>query len=305
MKWKIIIPFCIFVYIAFYSLNLINEFVFTFSNSNTEIVVSPVDMNKFSDVIQLNSNKEPIIANDALKDILNNNGWVQFINESGYEIMSINKPSNIPTQYASTQQKQLFDNLLSIGQYNINISNYTIFYENNVKHHYKCIIAIPLKRQAPSLQQLFFQPVKFFDIKKVIVSILFLPLLVLLGYLFSRRILKPLREIADIISRFSDGDYTISKEKGLFKDAYIHLNKLAKSLEANNIKLKDTKKARQQLVVKVTNSLSSIKSSAEILSQSEAYLEPEKKIEYANIIIDKSNEIDQLLTNQNSVSTEL
>lgn len=293
MKWKIILPFCIFVYVALYSLSLISEFVFILSN--TEEVVSPVDMNRFADVIDLNNDREPVIADDVLKEILNNKGWVQFINEYGSEIKSINKPSNIPKQYAGIQQKELLDNLLSIGQFNINIRNYTIFYENNIKHDYKCIIAIPLTKQSVPPQELIFQQIKSFDMKKTVVSVLYLPLLILFGYLFSRRVSKPMKEVSAAISRLTNGDYTLSGEKGLFKDVNLQLNKLAEALQANNNKIKDAAKTRQQLVVNVTSSLSSIKSSAEILSQSEEYLETEKKIEYANLIIDKSNEIDQLL----------
>lgn len=304
MKWRIIIPFCIFVYAALYSLSLMNEFVFILSN--TEEVVSPVDMNRFTDVIDLDNDREPVIAEDALKEILNNKGWVQFINEYGNEIKSINKPSNIPKQYISMQQKELLDNLLSVGQFKINIRSYTIFYENNIKHDYKCIIAIPLAKQAFSPQELFFQPIKSFDMKKAIVSILFLPLLILFGYSFSRSVSKPTKEISAAISRLTDGDYTLLNEKGLFKDVNIQLNKLTEALQANNTKIKAAAKARQQLIVKLINPLSDIKSSAEILSQSEEYLETEKKLEYANSIIEKSNEIDQLLnTYLNSAPSDI
>jgi K+-sensing histidine kinase KdpD len=140
----------------------------------------------------------------------------------------------------------------------------------------------------------------------VIWIILFIDLIIALivGYIFSRSLTKPMKKIIKGVENLEEGKYDVYyKEKGLYVSVYKKLNKLSDTLKSNEIERNKLDKLKREWIANISHDiktpLSSIKGYAEILSDEEYDIDKEEAKDYGVIINEKSEYIKELVDDLN------
>ena len=125
----------------------------------------------------------------------------------------------------------------------------------------------------------------------------------IIGYIFSKGLFKPVTKSIDYIEDLYSGNYNKTlKEKGIYSNVFNKLNGLANKLKENEIEREKLDTARNEWIANISHDiktpLSSIKGYAEVLSEDYEFTSDEIK-DYANIINSKSDYIKSLLDDLN------
>lgn len=266
--------------------------------------------NKFD--LEINTNEYSKIINDnievingsihlndmAKEELINNNIWVQFIDNSLNEIYSFNKPANIPELYTPIEFIHAYKN-------DIEESTVFIFQKELNGREYSYFIGVSC--EYASKYNILFKPNEVKKLLSNIIIIIIIDILAIISFsylYFSRRFSKPIKEIIEYIFRLSKGNYTIQNSD--FK-IYIHifscLDKLRDTLKRNEEKKYKIDKMREDWIIYISHDiktpLSAIKGFSDLLSDEE-YIFSEKEIkEYSRIIYDKAIYIDELVEDLN------
>ena len=79
------------------------------------------------------------------------------------------------------------------------------------------------------------------------IFLLDIPIALLIGYLFSRRLTKPLVSIIYDVKTLSEGEYNLQREeKGIYKQIYQNINNLSSKLRSNEEERKNLDKMREE-----------------------------------------------------------
>ncbi|NFN23385.1 HAMP domain-containing histidine kinase, partial [Clostridium botulinum] len=129
------------------------------------------------------------------------------------------------------------------------------------------------------------------------------------GYLFSRKLTKPMGEIVNNVDVLAKGNYGLcTKERGIYKDVFANINDLASVLRRNEIERKELDSMREEWLANITHDiktpLASIQGYAEIISDKEYEFSKEEIQDYTEIIYSKSKYIKELVDELN-LSTRL
>ncbi len=129
------------------------------------------------------------------------------------------------------------------------------------------------------------------------------------GYLFSRKLTKPMGEIVNNVDVLAKGNYGLcAKERGIYKDVFVNINDLASVLRRNEIERKELDSMREEWLANITHDiktpLASIQGYAEIISDKEYEFSKEEIQDYTEIIYSKSKYIKELVDELN-LSTRL
>jgi signal transduction histidine kinase len=127
---------------------------------------------------------------------------------------------------------------------------------------------------------------------------------IVMGYLFSMNLAKPLVKIIAGIQSLAKGDFDKRYPvKGLYKDVLSNLNRLSESLQANDRERKNIEKMREEWITNISHDvktpLASIKGYTEMLLDQEYKLNDEERKKYAEIILNKAHYIEQLMEDLN------
>ena len=129
------------------------------------------------------------------------------------------------------------------------------------------------------------------------------------GYLFSRKLTKPISEIITNIDILSKGNYNLyTKEKGIYKAVFENINDLSSTLRENENQRKELESMREEWLANITHDiktpLASIQGYAEIISDKDYEFTRDEMQEYTEIIYSKSKYIRELVDELN-LSTRL
>lgn len=129
------------------------------------------------------------------------------------------------------------------------------------------------------------------------------------GYLFSRKLTKPISEIITNIDILSKGNYNLyTKEKGIYKAVFENINDLSSTLRENEKQRKELESMREEWLANITHDiktpLASIQGYAEIISDKDYEFTRDEMQEYTEIIYSKSKYIKELVDELN-LSTRL
>ena len=140
----------------------------------------------------------------------------------------------------------------------------------------------------------------------VIIDIL---IALLIGYLFSKRLTKPLQTLIYGIKKLANKDYVVNyKAKGVYKDVFHNINYLSSQLTANERERKKLELMREEWIGNITHDiktpLASIQGYAELIKDQDYNISLKEIREYAEIIEHKSLYIKELMDDLN-ISTRL
>ncbi|GEK90739.1 sensor histidine kinase [Alkalibacterium kapii] len=252
----------------------------TFQNNDTE--TPDTFAYNFVDEIKMTDSGEVIISDDGKAALLEENGWIQILNQEGYVTQGFNEPDNPAEHYSPTE-------ITFMHLYSGYEKNY-LFNVGKTTDNIEYIVAIP----KGSWNRYIFEMDQEM-IKKFLFTMFFLAVIVfsLMGFIFSQRIASPVAKVISGVERLSAGDYkTEYKENGLYKRVFASLNHLAGRLKTSEIEREKTKKQREKWISNISHDmktpLSTIKGYSEVLSDTEYDLSRDEIKKYSEIILAKS-----------------
>ncbi|MCC5910812.1 MAG: HAMP domain-containing histidine kinase [Clostridiaceae bacterium] len=297
----IIIIINIIVGIGFIINGVINE-EDVISESND---FSPEDFTReFSKYLMIN--QEGVYTNEDGKQILENEDlWLQVLDEAGNEIYNYNKPVDVRESYSPMELVHAYKYSLAesmstifIGEKNFEDTNYSYILGFPFENIKRIVISFNMFQLMDSIRKIAY-----------VILIIDIPIALIFGYLFSRRLTKPLVGIINDVEILSEGEYDLQREeKGVYKQVYKTINNLSTKLKDNEEARRNLDRMREEWISNISHDIKtplvSIKGYAEILANEEYDFTEEEMREYGKIIESKSNYIKELINDLN-LSTRL
>lgn len=315
MNWKITGRFIVTVVsvaIIVIVINIIGGAVLIFSGGRNNIGItkdisysSAEDFTReFQEYLIENNNKIYINSNGE-KILREKEAWIQVLDEEGNEIYNYQKPAKAKSHYTPAE-------LIDTYKY-ISIDTMSTIFVSEKKlgnKNYSYIIGFPPERIRRNVISYDVYSLGN-DLKFGMYIILVIDTIIalLFGYLFSRRLTKPLVNIIKDVKNLSEGEYNLKREeRGIYKEVYCNVNNLSSKLRSNEEERKKLDKMREEWISNISHDIKtplvSIKGYAEILSSEDYEYTKEEVKEYSKIIEDKSNYIKDLIDDLN-LSTRL
>ncbi|WP_317412256.1 histidine kinase dimerization/phospho-acceptor domain-containing protein, partial [Clostridium baratii] len=254
----------------------------------------------FGKYIDLGKDNKLYINNNGKNLINQSNSWVQILDENNREVYSYNKPREIKDKHTPIDIINGYKYAGGLGGTSQILAGYKEI--DNVTYTY--LIGFPsniLKKYIVITEA----DATHRYIKYGIISIITVDFIIaiIFGYIFSKGITKPVKDIIDGVDNLYDGNYEFySKEEGIYKNVFKKLNSLSYKLEENELERKKIDKMRSEWIANISHDiktpLSSIKGYAEFLEQDYDFSSDDIK-SYAEIINNKSDYIKELVDDLN------
>lgn len=245
---------------------------------------------EFEKYITINDGK-PVIHHEGEAELKTYDAWLQILDENGNEIAKWFKPEEVHDHY--TPSKLIFNHKYANN-------GYTIFIGEKIidSHEWSYIIGFPESRV--SKYTILFSPenIKWSNFILPVIIILFS--VIIIGYLFGKKLSNPLWNMINGIMKLAQGDYQIYNEpKGIYKNIYQNLNTLANTLQSTEKERKRLETMRKEWLSNLSHDiktpLSSIKGYGELLSDEKNITSKKEVVKYANIMMNKAIYIETLL----------
>ncbi|WBW97775.1 HAMP domain-containing sensor histidine kinase [Oceanirhabdus sp. W0125-5] len=311
MKWKLTFKFVITVISVVLIVMIINIFAIFIGimlvNDNTQIRdevmaqnIRPEQFVRNFDHFIFNNENQLYVSDEGKKILEENDIWIQVLDQNSKEVYNYQKPEVVPNKYTPIQLVHSYKYIDELNDAS------TIFLGdkviNNVQYSY--IMGFP-GRTVEKQVLIFTNQGLLQVIRRISTIVLFVDSIIALifGYLFSRRLTKPIGKIIKGVEKLGEGDYNIKyPTKGIYKDVNYNLNNLSDTLKENEKERKKLDKMREEWIANISHDiktpLASIKGYAELLS-GEYELSQEESKSYTDVIDKKANYIKALVDDLN------
>lgn len=284
-------------------------FIFNQNKNNTGIMNDinyslPEDFTReFQEYLIIDKDKISINSNGK-KLLKEKEAWIQVLDEEGNEVYNYQKPVKVRKHYTPME-------LIHAYKYTTaDVSTIFVSEKKIENRSYSYIIGFPFKRIHRNVISY-----DSYNLNNTIKNGMHLILIIdsfialLFGYLFSRKLTKPLVNVINDVKSLSEGEYNLErKQEGIYKEVYSNINNLSSKLRSNEEERKKLDKMREEWISNISHDIKtplvSVKGYAEILSSEEYNCTKEEVKEYSKIIEDKSNYIKDLIDDLN-LSTRL
>lgn len=249
-------------------------------------------LNETKDYINIKDGQYTI--DESRRDILiQNNVWLQILDKDNKEVYNFNKPEMVPSRYTTTE-----------------LVNYKIY---PWKSDYPATIAIDsIEGETDDNTLILGFPIdkvfsyrftftnESFNVQIIYGGIIALVLTLIVGYFFSKRLVKPIGDIIDDIETLKDGKFIKARNRDLlFREVDENILELSETLNENNLERENIEKAKEQWIANIAHDLktplSSIKGYSELLSSSRYDVTLEDARRYGEIMKDKSEYMQSLI----------
>lgn len=184
----------------------------------------------------------------------------------------------------------------------------TIVNLNNIKEK-SIIIGVPIRNEGYIIGTVFtLIPTSDFDVILngfylvfLIASLISTIIILVLIYFFTKKLIKPLTEMAEVSNSMAAGDFEVRAQKngyGEIKDLSISLNNLAKRLFENDKSARLLEQTRRDYIANVSHELRTPISSIRAISETlvdDIKLDKDKKHKYYLIILRESKRLQKLI----------
>lgn len=291
--WNIIVLYII--QFLFFSLNILSvQRGFSFSKGFYNFAFSPNKIcEKYKTSFEKSDDKFNLNADD-LKVLTDNNIWIQILDNTNKEIKTINKPSEIPSEYLAGD---LIKYAKSSSQMPTGSSIIARTFDKNNKK-YSLIMGFPGNQTMSYTLGFTNESFKFY----LALIVLGFILTIVAGYLFSRRLAKPVAGIIDDIKSLAKGDYNLKfkKKSGVYKEVNNNLNNLANTLIEVKKERENAMKQKEEWIANIAHDLktplASINGYAQLLKDEDYTVSEAEIIKYGEIISDKAAYIEDLIS---------
>lgn len=295
MTFKLLLSMVLVFYITISVYIILNVMIFnnklTFGSGLFNLSFSPGDfIEEYLD--DLSQGYTLNLEQDKIDTLINNNIWLQVLDEDNNEAYAVNKPNDIPNSYLVPDLIQFIEHPWQSD------APTTISTRNIIKgdKQYTLLIGFPISE----LSTVRFTYTKDFLKYHQLIVVFALVLMTLITYLFSRSIVKPMVSVVNDIEDLKSGIYSIKKEKkGVYKEVSKNINDLSLVLKENEVERKEIDKAKEQWIANIGHDLktplSSIKGYAELLKGDVYDINIDDAKRYGGIILSTSNYIEELV----------
>ncbi|EQE83440.1 UNVERIFIED_CONTAM: sensor histidine kinase [Clostridioides difficile] len=254
----------------------------------------------FGKYIDLGEDNKLYINNNGKNLIDKSNSWVQILNEDNREVYSYHKPKEIKDKHTTIEIINGYKYAGGLGDTSQILAGYKDI--DNVTYTY--LIGFPSNIIKKNIFITETTTTNSY-IKSGIIAIIIVDFIIaiIFGYIFSKGLTKPVKNIIDSVDHLYEGNYEVYfKEKGLYINVFKKLNILSYKLKENELERKKIDKMRDEWVANISHDiktpLSSIKGYAEFLEQDYDFSRDDIK-SFANIIHNKSDYIKELVEDLN------
>ncbi|KZE73662.1 hypothetical protein AV654_03530 [Paenibacillus elgii] len=236
----------------------------------------------------------PYVTQEGLKELDHQRAWIQILDESGAEAFAYHKPPHALTHY-SPSEIAFF--------YKYAVQDFTVFIsrvEDN-GYHWSYMIGFPAETVAKYFLYISPKNVQtFFPNGLYILVGVTLGGTLIIGYLFARRLSRPVRTVIDAIRELADGRYELRlTPKGIYKDVYRSLLHLSSTLSSLRQHRDRVDRMREEWIAGLSHDLktplSSIKGYGEVLAETSYDLSPDERTGYAVTIVRNAVYMEALL----------
>ncbi|WP_097027654.1 HAMP domain-containing sensor histidine kinase [Clostridium peptidivorans] len=290
-------------------INIIGGVILIFNQNNTKIINDinyslPEDFTREFQEYLIEDKDRISINNTGKKLLKEKEAWIQILDETGNEVYNYEKPVKIRNHYTPME-------LIHAYKYTLDDASTIFLSEKSIgDRSYSYIIAFPFEkihRNVISYDSYNLRNSLKFGMYMILFVDSFIALL--FGYLFSRKLTKPLVNIINDVKSLSEGEYNLErKEEGIYKEVYHNINNLSSELRSNEEERKKLDKMREEWISNISHDIKtplvSVKGYAEALSSEKYNYTKEEVREYSKIIENKSNYIKELIDDLN-LSTRL
>lgn len=308
MKWKLTGRYLFSVVLVVILVIFINIFLaltLLYIQNNVDIPIfstretSPEQFTReFENNVLITNDNQVTITEKGQKELIKQNAWIQILDENGQEVFGFQVPSEIKKKYTPVEIVQM---------YKYKEDAYTVVYVGEKKgndRRFSYLIGI----ENPNLNRYFisFDNRDVFQVFKAGMIILMVDILIalLIGYLFSKRLTRPLQVLIDGIKKLANREfYYYSEPRGLYKNVFLNLNHLSNQLKANENERKKLDLMKEEWIANISHDmktpLSSIQGYAEMIKDPDYDFTLDEMREYAEIIETKSLYIKEVIEDLN------
>lgn len=226
---------------------------------------------------------------EGQESLLNREGWLQILDEEGYVVYSFNTPHYVADHYDPLEINYIGASKSFSPKYIYDVGRST----EGINY----LVAVPSEGWFQMTLEMDKEMMRqYMQIMLVVMLVIFL----IMGFIFSRRIAKPVTQIIQGVKGLSDGDYEPKyKEKGLYKPVFKQLNQLGSRLQLSEIERRKTKDQREKWISNISHDLktplSTIKGYSEILADVDYSVSNEEVTQYSKSIYEKSIYMEEMI----------
>lgn len=290
MKTKLTLRYIVMVLLSTILLLVSAFFVLTYIEETTVIDSEHPVLFAYNvgDELEENYEGDITLSEEAFKRLVAQESWLQVLNEEGYVVESYNTPAYVTDHYSPFELTYMSNSPSYLPDYT---------YEVGKTGDLVYLMAVPngdwfnldLEVSGSMLR-------RFGQIMFVITGLI----LLIMGFSFSRRIAKPVKEIMDGVNELADGDYEPDyMERGLYKPVFKQLNQLANRLKTSEMDREKTRAQREKWISNISHDLktplSTIKGYSEILADADYEVSADEVIRYSESIYEKSLYMEEMI----------
>lgn len=250
------------------------------------------------------NNQDISITEKGQNVLTKRHAWIQVLDENGKEVYRFRVPANIKKKYTPIEVVQMY-------KYKEVDRNTVVFVGEKNENGHRFSYFIGIENQNLNREFISFDNRDISKVFKLGTIVFMVDILIALfvGYLFSKRLTKPLHKLVEGIKKLANREFNHhSESKGLYKNVFYNLNLLSDQLKANERERKKLDLMREEWLANISHDiktpLSSIQGYAEMIKDPDYDFTLDEIKEYAGIIESKSLYIKEVMEDLN-LSTRL
>lgn len=248
---------------------------------------------------------KPTVTDKGLRNLQERGAWIQILDDNGTELYQSFKPTDAPAHYSPVQLIQVYKYSGAIGQSSVFVAEKVL---GSTAYSY----LIGFSDAEVAKYMFYYNPnhlVHLFQNGVFVILLADVLVVILFGYIFARKLTKPMEGVVEGIQHLSRGEYKIPHPaKGLYQEVQRNLYELGSALNANEQERREIETMREDWISNISHDiktpLSSIRGYAELMHDPDYEFTPEEIQEYAQIILNKSAYMQSLVEDLN-LSTRL
>ncbi|MFE4707824.1 sensor histidine kinase [Peribacillus simplex] len=302
MKWKLtrrflgsVVTIVVIVGIVNTILLLSLLFYRAMHNFEAEEVSAENFSRTFSQYVELIDNK-PIVNEEGLEKLRNNNAWIQFLNDEGEQVAAFYTPRKLQTVYTPVEIVQMY-------KYKEIDAETTVFVGE--AHNFSYFVGVKEQKIGRYVITYDYEKVfKNFNILLVIFLIVDIIIALVIGFLFGKKLTSPLNILIEGIQQLRERRFKkMSIPKGVYEDVFRNMNELSVKLDQYEKERNQLDQMREEWISNVSHDmktpLASIHGYTELMKDNAAELTPQELYEFTSIINRQSVYMKDLLDDLN------
>ncbi|WP_349729720.1 sensor histidine kinase [Peribacillus frigoritolerans] len=249
----------------------------------------------FSQYVELIDNK-PIVNEEGLEKLRNNNAWIQFLNDEGEQVAAFYTPQKLQTVYSPVEIVQMY-------KYKEIDAETTVFVGE--AHNFSYFVGVKEQKIGRYVITYDYEKVfKNFNILLVIFLIVDIIIALVIGFLFGKKLTSPLNILIEGIQQLRERRFKkMNIPKGVYEDVFRNMNELSVKLDQYEKERDQLDQMREEWISNISHDmktpLASIHGYTELMKDNATALTPQELYEFTSIINRQSVYMKDLLDDLN------